>query len=143
GCDAHCAFASSPAAVCGNGVVEGAEACDDGNTAGCDGCAADCSRPDAVCGDGIVECGEECESDADCAAGQACTGCRCESQDDEPCTEPSVCGARSYCTGAPGCLCIRSAEGPIRCGQLPTTCHVQLCETSADCAALGEGWFCD
>jgi cysteine-rich repeat protein len=144
GCDAFCAFAPSEgASVCGDGTLGGAEVCDDGNTAGCDGCAADCSRADAVCGDGIVECEEECESDTDCPTGLTCAGCHCGSEDDERCTEPSTCGDRSYCTGEPGCLCIRSAEGPIRCGRLPTTCHVQLCETSADCANLGEGYFCD
>jgi cysteine-rich repeat protein len=140
GCDAHCAF---EAPVCGDGAVEGTEACDDGNTLACDGCASDCSRTDDHCGDGILECGETCETDADCPSGQTCTGCACVSGDDDRCEEASMCGDRVYCDGAPGCLCIRSAEGPIRCGQLPTTCHVQLCETSADCAALGEGWFCD
>ncbi len=30
-------------AVCGDGMLAGAEACDDGNTEGGDGCSADCS----------------------------------------------------------------------------------------------------
>ncbi len=45
--------------VCGNGIVEIAEQCDDGNTASCDGCTPTCRRE--VCGDGIVECGEQCD----------------------------------------------------------------------------------
>jgi cysteine-rich repeat protein len=32
--------------VCGNGIVEGDEQCDDGNTVGGDGCAANCTRED-------------------------------------------------------------------------------------------------
>ena len=142
GCDAFCAFAT-PAAVCGDGSLAGSEVCDDGNIAACDGCAADCGRVDGVCGDGIVECGEACEGDADCPAGETCTACACGREDDARCTEPSMCGHRIYCDGTTDCICIRSAEGPIRCGRLPNTCHVQLCETSADCAALGDGYFCD
>ncbi|MBI1814117.1 MAG: hypothetical protein HYR72_04005 [Deltaproteobacteria bacterium] len=34
---------SSTGAVCGNGVMEGSEECDDGNTIGGDGCAANCT----------------------------------------------------------------------------------------------------
>ncbi len=48
-------------AVCGNGVVEGDEYCDDGNTVwDFDGCAADCSRY-PVCGDTFLDPGEECD----------------------------------------------------------------------------------
>jgi len=45
---------------CGNGVVEGSEACDDGNTMGGDGCSADCSKVE-MCGDAIVDVGEACD----------------------------------------------------------------------------------
>ncbi len=31
-----------PQQVCGNGIVEGLEQCDDGNTVGGDGCSATC-----------------------------------------------------------------------------------------------------
>jgi cysteine-rich repeat protein len=45
--------------VCGNGVVEGGEACDDGNTANGDACPANCNRngiKKLVCGDYNVCC---------------------------------------------------------------------------------------
>ncbi|MGH7896302.1 MAG: DUF4215 domain-containing protein [Candidatus Binatia bacterium] len=45
--------------VCGNGVVEIAEQCDDGNIDACDGCTPTCRRE--LCGNGIAECGEECD----------------------------------------------------------------------------------
>jgi cysteine-rich repeat protein len=50
--------AGCPVAVCGDGVLESGEACDDGNTANADGCEADCSLP--ACQNGIVDPGEIC-----------------------------------------------------------------------------------
>ncbi len=65
--------------VCGNGIIDGLERCDDSNTNGDDGCSADCmtiepgyecpeegkpckttgSTPD--CGNGVLEYGEACD----------------------------------------------------------------------------------
>jgi cysteine-rich repeat protein len=50
-------------AVCGNGVLELGERCDDGNLDACDGCTPTC-RVEA-CGDGIVECSEQCDDGPD------------------------------------------------------------------------------
>ncbi|HEV7734055.1 MAG TPA: hypothetical protein VGR62_17925 [Candidatus Binatia bacterium] len=60
--------------VCGNGIVETGEACDDENTNACDGCAADCSATEG-CGNGVLDpaCGEVCDGqdfgDATCPGG--------------------------------------------------------------------------
>lgn len=59
------------------------------------------------------------------------------------CTTASRCGDRHYCDEDETCICTETAEGDIRCGQLPPYCDVPLCTTSADCAHLGEGFFCD
>src|SRR5205085_2061200 len=59
-------------AVCGNGVVEIGEQCDDGNTADCDGCSAGCRVE--RCGDGVVQCGEQCDDGPNNGTpGDACT----------------------------------------------------------------------
>lgn len=46
--------------ICGNGVIEGVEKCDDGNKDLFDGCGNTCVLP--FCGDGIVQAGEECDA---------------------------------------------------------------------------------
>jgi cysteine-rich repeat protein len=45
--------------ICGNGILENGEACDDGNDINTDGCRNDCTLP--ACGDGIVDQGEACD----------------------------------------------------------------------------------
>ena len=75
-CGASCACeVPPPPAVCGNGIPEAGEDCDDGGQS--PSCDADCTLP--VCGDGELNAGagEDCEAAADCAAGELCVGCAC------------------------------------------------------------------
>ncbi len=51
---------ATPVEMCGNGVVDPGEACDDGNTLDDDACNHECQR--AGCGDGILQVGEDCDS---------------------------------------------------------------------------------
>lgn len=63
---------------CGDGVVEGNEACDDGannSDTAADACRIDCTA--ATCGDGVVDMGEECDGANQC---------------DENCVSLAVCG---------------------------------------------------
>jgi len=59
--------APAPAPVCGNGVVEGDEQCDDGNTVSRDGCSATCTieAVSALCEDGEVQVSVPCNDDDD------------------------------------------------------------------------------
>lgn len=58
--------------VCGDGMVEGDEACDDGvNDGSYDGCVADCTARGPHCGDGIEHGGEDCD-DGDQINGNGC-----------------------------------------------------------------------
>jgi cysteine-rich repeat protein len=67
-------------AVCGNGVVDLSEACDDGNTDDTDACTSECQP--ATCGDGFVQAGVEACDDGNQFNDDACTN---------KCTPP-VCG---------------------------------------------------
>ncbi len=60
---------------CRDGVVDTAEACDDGNPESCDGCSLQCeSEPGLACGDGVTNatCAQYCD-DANATAGDGCT----------------------------------------------------------------------
>ncbi|MCW5889679.1 MAG: DUF4215 domain-containing protein [bacterium] len=60
--------------VCGDGVVQGSEQCDDGNDIDDDGCTNACTV--SACGDGVVQAPEECD-DADLSNTNACVeGCK-------------------------------------------------------------------
>lgn len=67
---------SDPAALCGNGVVEGSEKCDDGNNTNGDACEQDCAPP--RCGNHYLDRGEKCDD------GNINDGDGCEAD----CTEP-------------------------------------------------------
>lgn len=58
------------------------------------------------------------------------------------CPAASSCEQKVYCSETQDCRCIMSAEGELRCGTVPS-CDIDRCTTSADCAHLGEGYFCD
>ncbi len=64
---------------CGNGVIEGTEACDDGadnSDTVADACRTDCELP--RCGDGVTDSDEACD-DANAVGGDGCTpGCVAE-----------------------------------------------------------------
>ena len=72
-------------AVCGNGVPETGEDCDDGNDYVGDGCDPDCTfGPLYVCGDEVIE-GEEVCDDGNTSSGDGCS---------------SVCQVEDYAPGA-------------------------------------------
>jgi cysteine-rich repeat protein len=65
---------------CGNGVREGAEACDDGNVVDGDGCDSTCTV--TGCGNGVLTAGEACD-DGNLVVGDGCS---------PTCTVEGVCG---------------------------------------------------
>ena len=66
---------TDPPAVCGDGVVEGDEACDDGNDIDTDECLTTCEL--AACGDGFLQEGvEECDDANDIDEDECPTTCQ-------------------------------------------------------------------
>lgn len=57
-----CPDTKKKGAVCGNGIQEVGESCDDGNLISGDGCSSTCQK-EGFCGNGILEPGEECDDD--------------------------------------------------------------------------------
>ena len=51
--------APKTAPLCGDGVIQPGEECDDGNDINDDACTNTCALP--ACGDGILQPGEECD----------------------------------------------------------------------------------
>jgi cysteine-rich repeat protein len=59
--------------ICGNGILESDEACDDGNLINGDGCESNCTITPtiSICGNGILESGETCD-DGNLINGDGC-----------------------------------------------------------------------
>lgn len=141
-----------PFAWCGNGVIDGAELCDDGNSVNGDGCDGNCTP--SACGNGVLADGEVCD-DGNLAGGDCCSAscqiepagstCRpavdacdaaeqcdgvsasCPADEMEPagtpCPDGNLCNGEETCDGAGGCL----AGTPPICddgsGCTLDTCH--------------------
>lgn len=100
-----------------------------------------CSKKDDSCAAGGPRCGAVC-----CARGESCEQGACRSNlrgQEALCSVASRCGSRVHCSADSQCICTQTTEGDLRCGQIPEQCGVKLCQSSDDCAELGEGYFCD
>jgi fibro-slime domain-containing protein len=120
--------------VCGDGLIEGTEACDDGNTTSGDGCSSTCTLEcgwecppgtlcrAAKCGDGLVAGDEQCD-DGNTTNGDGCSSiCTLESK---PASVPEgwVCNTPSAAVPTDGGT---DAGAPAAC-KGPTTCTTTVC----------------
>lgn len=135
--------------ICGNGVVEDGESCDDGNSVGGDGCSADCKaiepgyvcyegkpceQVSGVCGNGKVDDGEACD-DGNQVSGDGCSsdckkvesGCKCPEKGGAcTCNSEAICGNGKV-------------EGDEMCDDSNTD-DGDGC--NADCMGIESGWEC-
>jgi len=134
-------------AICGDGVVEGTESCDDGGTAAGDGCDPTCNfEPGYVCtgspsvcvpdcGDGMIVGAETCD-DGGTAAGDGCSatctiesgyGCMGAPSTCAPvCGDGMIVGAETCDDGGTaagdGCSATCTIESGYGCMGAPSTC---------------------
>jgi cysteine-rich repeat protein len=93
--------------ICGNGKVEGLEACDDGNMQSGDGCETDCNF---TCNNSNPAAG-----DAKCDDGDACNGAE-KCQDDHTCAPGISVPNGTMCANEN--ICVNGVCTPDQCGDL-------------------------
>jgi fibro-slime domain-containing protein len=138
-------------AVCGDGVVEPPETCDDGNSVPGDGCSGVCQvepgyacpTPDKpctkvwVCGNGVVDPGETCD-DGNATSGDGCSS-TCQTEPGWQCPDtPSDAGAP---TGGK-CIQIKCGDGIVETGE---ECDDGNAVSGDGCSAtcqIETGWTC-
>lgn len=116
---------------------------------------ADCRGKKCACKRGFDACGNDCvdlekeekdcgRCDNRCGAGERCAGGGCITADGCPVGADSCAGNGSVsCGDVPNCVCSPTTEGTTRCGAINTPGAVcGQCESSADCASIGDDAFC-
>ncbi len=132
-------------AVCGNGILETGERCDDGNTEDGDGCsskcqveagyscnASGCVVTDPFCGDGLLAPGEACD-DGNTEDGDGCSS-TCEIEEGFFCREPGT-------PCQPIAVCGNGILEPGEACDDGNTVSGDGC--SHDCRTIETGYACD
>ena len=142
-------YESSYAATCGDGMIEGAEGCDDSNTTNGDGCSSVCavetywtcsgspSSCDGICADSHRKGSEGCD-DGNTTDGDGCAS-YCQAETGWSCNTatPNVCSAAacgdgykigaegcddSNTTNGDGCSSVCAVETGFSCSGSPSSC---------------------
>ena len=131
-----------PPAQCGNGTIEGGEACDDGNTSGGDGCSSVCA----------VETGWKCTAqNTPCVAKQCGDGVLAGTEQCDDGIVNTTSGCTPSCTIAPNATCPTNGGPcvPMICGDGRVTgtetCDSGLNDGKHGCSATCQivtGWAC-
>ncbi len=113
--------------MCGDGVVDLGESCDDHDLQDGDGCDHNCTP--TGCGNGVPTAGEDCD-DGNAAGGDCCSPtCGFESSgaacaDGNPCTQADHCDGAGVCGGAPeplaGCAVSSAGRLQLKAGRSPS-----------------------
>jgi len=149
-CNGDCASYSTmgcSAAVCGNGVGDAGENCDDGSDGGGDGCAAGCTGAESGwtcpasgactlnCGNGTMDAGEACD-DSNNTSGDGCAAGCGSVESGYSCGSPGACAllcgngtldGSETCddggtTDGNGCSSVCTVEPGYGCSGAPSSC---------------------
>jgi YVTN family beta-propeller protein/cysteine-rich repeat protein len=134
-----------PPAVCGNGVVQPGEQCDDGNTTDDDGCDGNCTF--TGCGNGVTTSGEQCD-DGNLVAGDCCSPTCLYEASGDPCADDGSACTRDECDGAGLCTHPNEPAGTA-CPSDGNVCTDDVCDGAGACthppnaASCDDGLFCN
>ena len=127
------------AAVCGDGLINGADECDDGNTANGDGCSSSCVIEDGfectgapsvctpVCGDGLTKGAETCD-DGNTANGDCCSSTCQIDPDSTPCLDGNACNGAEACHAG-----VCTSGEPLTCDNGLFCDGTETCDPSSGC----------
>ena len=134
--------------VCGNGIVEGSEQCDDGNAADGDGCSAACQvEPCYTCPDPGQACmpagsGTACNDNNPCTDDACDGGGHCVSSNNTaPCDDGQFCNGTDTCSGG---TCVHSGNPCAGGGECNNSCNeaARSCAVAAGMPCTGDGNVC-
>lgn len=86
--------------MCGDGILDMGEVCDDGNTVDGDGCDSNCTP--TACGNRVVSAGEECD-DGNLTGGDCCSPTCAFEPAAASCDDANLCTGDDRCDGAGSC----------------------------------------
>ena len=120
--------------LCGNGVLDADEECDDSNTVDSDACLNNCTE--ASCGDGFVQLGEEpCDDGNACTDASQCQGGACVA------TESTICADNNPCLD--GTCTLSTCEDGLHAGaETDQDCGGPACAPCTPGARCAQGPDC-
>src|SRR5450432_3201880 len=125
---AACGASNGATHECGDGIVNGSEQCDDGNTISGDGCSSACQLETAnTCGDGIVQVATETCDDGNTVDGDGCDS-HCHIETSAKCGNGTldageVCDDGNHASND-GCSSTCQVEAGYTCTGTPSVCTI-------------------
>jgi YVTN family beta-propeller protein/cysteine-rich repeat protein len=137
-------FIIPPSPLCGNGLPQVGEQCDDGNGVNGDGCDNNCTT--TACGNGITTASEQCD-DGNFAAGDCCSATCQHETSGSPCAADSNECTDDECDGAGACVHPDSGLG-TPCTPDFNPCTDDVCDGASSCGVpntdpCDDGLFCN
>ena len=136
---AACGGSNNASHSCGDGVVNGTEECDDGNTVSGDGCSSVCKKEVGMCGDGIVDVATETCDDGNRTSGDGCSA-NCQTETSATCGN-GVVDANEACddhntAAGDGCSAACQVEAGYTCTGAPSVCTMMGTQSGAGTCAM-------